>query len=112
MEKYIQQSTSLFGSLKNAVLGNPVTREFTIGQQIATFGPGLLWKVFDGKKKTTGQVRMITFKNHLFNIILVLDNCLLRNCKSNYKGLLLQAFFIKYSFYNTKRMSLNFSNIV
>ena len=56
MDKYIQQSSSLFGSLKNAVLGNPVTREFTIGEQIASFGPGLLWKVFDGKKKSTGQV--------------------------------------------------------
>jgi len=52
---YLQQSTALFGSLKNAVLGNPVTREFTIGHQIGSFGPGLLWKVFDGKKKTTGQ---------------------------------------------------------
>lgn len=52
---YLQQSTALFGSLKNAVLGNPVTREFTIGQQIGSFGPGLLWKVFDGKKKSTGQ---------------------------------------------------------
>lgn len=53
----IAQSTSLFGSLKNAVLGNPVTREFSIGAQIASFGPGLLWKVFEGKKKTTGQVQ-------------------------------------------------------
>ncbi|XP_066927614.1 SCY1-like protein 2 [Clytia hemisphaerica] len=45
----------LFGSLKNAVLGNPVLREFTIGTQVASFGPGLLWKIFDGKKKSTGQ---------------------------------------------------------
>ena len=52
----LQQSSSLFGSLKNAVLGNPVLREFTIGTQVASFGPGLLWKVFDGKKKSTGQV--------------------------------------------------------
>lgn len=51
----LQQSSSLFGSLKNAVLGNPVIREFTIGTQVASFGPGLLWKVFDGKKKSTGQ---------------------------------------------------------
>jgi len=55
----LQQSSSLFGSLKNAVLGNPVVREFTIGQQIASFGPGLLWKVFDGKKKSTGQVFIV-----------------------------------------------------
>ena len=53
----IQQSSSLFGSLKNAVLGNQVLREFNLGQQVASFGPGLLWKVFDGKKKSTAQVR-------------------------------------------------------
>ena len=57
MEKYQQTATSLFGSLKNAVLGNPVTREYQVGKQVATFGPGLCWKVFEGKKKTTGQVR-------------------------------------------------------
>ena len=57
----IQQSSSLFGSLKNAVLGNQVLREFTVGQQVASFGPGLLWKVFDGKKKSTGQVRESLF---------------------------------------------------
>lgn len=56
MEKYQQTASSLFGSLKNAVLGNPVTREYQIGKQTASFGPGLLWKVFEGKKKTTGQV--------------------------------------------------------
>lgn len=54
----IQQSSSLFGSLKNAVMGNQVLRDFTLGQQVASFGPGLLWKVFDGKKKSTGQVRL------------------------------------------------------
>ena len=61
MEKYQQTATSLFGSLKNAVLGNPVTREYQVGKQVATFGPGLCWKVFEGKKKTTGQVRTFSF---------------------------------------------------
>jgi len=55
MEKYQQTASSLFGSLKNAVLGNPVTREYQVGKQVASFGPGLSWKVFEGKKKTTGQ---------------------------------------------------------
>ena len=59
MDKYLQQSSTLFGSIKNAVLGNSVTREFTIGAQIASFGPGLLWKVYEGKKKSTGQVRFL-----------------------------------------------------
>ncbi|XP_065070532.1 SCY1-like protein 2 [Rhopilema esculentum] len=55
MEKYQQTASSIFGSFKNAVLGNPVTREYQIGKQVASFGPGLCWKVFEGKKKTTGQ---------------------------------------------------------
>ena len=48
--------SAFLGSLKNAVLGNPVTREYNVGSQVASFGPGLMWKVYDGKKKSTGQV--------------------------------------------------------
>ncbi len=59
MDKYLSQSSALFGSLKNAVLGNPVTREYQVGSQVGSFGPGLLWKVFSGKKKSTGQVTKI-----------------------------------------------------
>lgn len=56
MDKYLQTSSALFGSLKNAVLGNPVTREYQVGPQTASFGPDLAWKVFHARKKTTGQV--------------------------------------------------------
>ncbi len=47
---------SLLGKLKSAVMGNPVTREYEIGKHIASAGPGLLWKVYRGMKKTTRQV--------------------------------------------------------
>ena len=46
---------SLFGKLKSAVMGNPVTREFELGKHIASAGPGLLWKVHTGVKKTSKQ---------------------------------------------------------
>ena len=47
---------SLFGKLKTAVMGNPVTREFELGKHVASAGPGLLWKVHNGVKKTSRQV--------------------------------------------------------
>lgn len=46
---------SLFGKIKSAVMGNPVTREYELGKHIASAGPGLLWKVHSGVKKTTRQ---------------------------------------------------------
>lgn len=47
---------SLLGKLKTAIKGNPVLREYELGKQVASAGPGLLWKVFNGEKKTTKQV--------------------------------------------------------
>lgn len=46
---------SLFGKIKSAVMGNPVTREFELEKHIASAGPGLLWKVYSGFKKTSKQ---------------------------------------------------------
>ncbi len=50
------QTMSLLGKLKWAVMGNPVTREYEIGRHIASAGPGLLWRVHQGNKKSTRQV--------------------------------------------------------
>ena len=47
---------SLLGKLKTAIKGNPVLREYELGKQVASAGPGLLWKVFNGEKKSTKQV--------------------------------------------------------
>ena len=47
--------TRLKNTVTNALPGNPVTREFEICQHRASYGPGLLWKVYDGYKKSTKQ---------------------------------------------------------
>ncbi|KAK0098171.1 hypothetical protein PV326_010748 [Microctonus aethiopoides] len=41
--------------LSNVLPGNPVTREFEINAHIASAGPGLLWKIYSGYKKSTKQ---------------------------------------------------------
>ncbi|XP_034945369.1 SCY1-like protein 2 [Chelonus insularis] len=41
--------------LSNVLPGNAVTREFEITAHIASAGPGLLWKVYSGYKKSTKQ---------------------------------------------------------
>lgn len=48
---------SFFGKIKSAVMGNPVTRDYEVGKQIASAGPGLMWKVHQAVKKSTRQVR-------------------------------------------------------
>ena len=48
---------SFFGKIKSAVMGNPVTREYEVGKQVASAGPGLLWKVHQAVRKSTRQVR-------------------------------------------------------
>ena len=47
---------SLLGKLKTAIKGNPVLKEHEIGKHVASAGPGLLWKVYNGVKKSTQQV--------------------------------------------------------
>ena len=48
---------SFLGKIKSAVMGNPVTREYEIGRHVASAGPGLMWRVHSGVKKSTRQVR-------------------------------------------------------
>ena len=47
---------SFFGKIKSAVMGNPVTREYELGRQVGSAGPGLMWKVYQATKKSTRQV--------------------------------------------------------
>ena len=49
---------SFFGKIKSAVMRNPVIRDYEIGKQVASAGPGLMWKVHQAVKKSTRQVRM------------------------------------------------------
>ena len=55
-KKVRQTKMSLFGRIKSAVMGNPVTREYEIGRHVASAGPGLMWKIHDGIKKSSRQV--------------------------------------------------------
>ena len=47
---------SLLGRLKTAIKGNPVLKEYELGRHVGSAGPGLLWKVYDGIKKTNRKV--------------------------------------------------------
>ena len=46
----------LKSAVSNALPGNPLSRDFDVYGQIATGGPGLMWKIYAGMKKTTKQV--------------------------------------------------------
>jgi len=41
--------------ISGALPGNPVTRDFEVTAHIASAGPGLMWKVYSGFKKSTKQ---------------------------------------------------------
>ena len=43
-----------------SLIGNPLTKDFDVGRHVASFGPNLSWKIYEGKKRTTGQVIMLT----------------------------------------------------
>ena len=47
---------SFLGKLKTAIVGNPVLKEYELVKHVASAGPGLLWKVYNGIKKSTKQV--------------------------------------------------------
>ena len=54
-DKTKKEKMSFFDKIKSAVMGNPVTREFELGRHVASAGPGLLWKVHSGVKKSSRQ---------------------------------------------------------
>ncbi|CAH1173537.1 unnamed protein product [Phaedon cochleariae] len=47
--------SSTVSQLSGALPGNPVTREFESSLHVASAGPGLLWKVYKGMKRSTKQ---------------------------------------------------------
>ncbi|XP_043943833.1 SCY1-like protein 2 isoform X2 [Protopterus annectens] len=58
--------TKVTADVTGAVMGNPVTREFEVGKHIASAGPGLVWKVYHGIKKSTKQeVAVLVFDKKL-----------------------------------------------
>ncbi|XP_003697658.1 SCY1-like protein 2 [Apis florea] len=51
----VQNTAYGLSQLSNVLPGNPVTREFEVTAHIASAGPSLLWKVYNGYKKSTKQ---------------------------------------------------------
>ncbi|XP_029317634.1 SCY1-like protein 2 isoform X1 [Cottoperca gobio] len=47
--------TKVTADVTSAVMGNPVTREFEVGRHLASGGPGLCWRIYNGTKKSTKQ---------------------------------------------------------
>lgn len=53
--------TKVTADVTSAVMGNPVTREFEVGRHIASGGPGMCWRIYNGTKKSTKQVCVLSF---------------------------------------------------
>lgn len=41
----------------SSLVGNPLTIDFEVGKQVASFGPNLAWRIDEGRKRTNGQIR-------------------------------------------------------
>ena len=55
-------------------LSNPLAREYEIGNQLASGGTGLSWKVYEGKKRSTGQeVSIWLFEKRQFDRMMKRD---------------------------------------
>ncbi|XP_051974260.1 SCY1-like protein 2 [Xyrauchen texanus] len=60
--------TKVAGDMTSAVMGNPVTREFEVGRHIASGGPGMSWRIYNGTKKSTKQeVAVFVFDKKLID---------------------------------------------
>ncbi|XP_069689462.1 SCY1-like protein 2 isoform X1 [Periplaneta americana] len=55
LNKFCSTVSSTVSQLSGVLPGNPVTREFEATCHIASAGPGLLWKIYRGYKKSTKQ---------------------------------------------------------
>ncbi|KAJ1359740.1 SCY1-like protein 2 [Parelaphostrongylus tenuis] len=51
--KFRATVTQVAAQVTNALPGNPLLREYEIGDQTCAAGPGFYWKVFRGVKKST-----------------------------------------------------------
>ena len=52
-----------------SLIGNPLTKDFDVGRHVASFGPNLAWKIYEGKKRTTGQVLFYLCYYFLFSFV-------------------------------------------
>jgi len=54
--------TSTVSEISAALPGNPLLREYDVGQQVGSAGPGLTWKIYEGVKKSTKAVRFLNYE--------------------------------------------------
>ncbi|XP_028810729.1 SCY1-like protein 2 isoform X2 [Denticeps clupeoides] len=73
--------TKVTADVTSAVMGNPVTREFEVGRHIASGGPGMSWRIYNGTKKSTKQEvavfvfdKKVTDKYQKFEKDLIIDS--------------------------------------
>lgn len=63
----VSATVSAVGAVSSLV-GNPLTKDFEVGKQVASFGPNLAWKIYEGKKRTTGQeVSLVVLEKRLLD---------------------------------------------
>uniref|UniRef100_A0A224X7C4 Protein kinase domain-containing protein n=1 Tax=Panstrongylus lignarius TaxID=156445 RepID=A0A224X7C4_9HEMI len=59
LNRFCNTVSSTVSQLQGVLPGNPVTREYEVTKHIASAGPGLLWKIYSGYKKSTKQAASI-----------------------------------------------------
>ena len=52
--------TSTVSEISSVLPGNPLLREYDVGEQTGSAGPGLMWKIYEGVKKSTKAVRCLS----------------------------------------------------
>ncbi|KAL7727644.1 hypothetical protein ACLKA6_013247 [Drosophila palustris] len=55
INKFYSSAVQTVSQLSGVLPGNNVTREYEVSEQICTAGVGLMWKVYNGHKKSTKQ---------------------------------------------------------
>ena len=63
--------TKVTADVTSAVMGNPVTREFEVGRHIASGGPGMSWRIYNGTKKSTKQVCVCVLEQPVCDVVVV-----------------------------------------
>ncbi|KAK9498718.1 hypothetical protein O3M35_003291 [Rhynocoris fuscipes] len=59
LNRFCSTVSSTVSQLQVVLPGNPVTREYEVTKHIASAGPGLLWKIYSGYKKSTRQAASV-----------------------------------------------------
>lgn len=63
----VSATVSAVGAV-GSLIGNPLTKDFDVGRHVASFGPNLAWKIYEGKKRTTGQeVSLVVLEKKLLD---------------------------------------------